>query len=40
MGMDQGRLMQRMAALDLIEKGFIGQPPANPMAGPRRATVA
>jgi uncharacterized protein (DUF1501 family) len=25
MGMDQGRLMQRMAALDLIEKGFIAQ---------------
>jgi uncharacterized protein (DUF1501 family) len=25
MGMDQKRLMQRMAALDLIEKGFISQ---------------
>ena len=25
MGLDDKRLMQRMAALDLIEKGFIGQ---------------
>jgi uncharacterized protein (DUF1501 family) len=25
MGLDEGRLMQRMAALDLIEKGFVSQ---------------